>query len=775
MRKKIFLIQILLIFFNGVLVRAQDTNKPKSFDDFYKAKEMKIEKGYFNIYSSNDHYFIEIPEQTLGEDLFISAQITNGNIAYISSESGIYHFQKGRKNQLDLYQNRSRTFSKDTVDYGMIQSIEKSGLVPAYKSYPIIAMGKNEKSFIIELTQELAATRGIFNLSKPGPINAPDPLRSGLESYRATDDAVVFKGYATESSFRPSIGGKDVNYISAYEFEMIIQTVPNHIHEQKEDNLAYGFNTVDHIEYDTKNYKANITKYVKRWNLSPKPKEAHLYKKGMKVSPEIPIKVWIDPLTPAPFVESVKQALAQWEIVLEEAGWENVFKIVDDETQAYKKINFYWGNGSSEREMEYRIVENQVTGEIVAARVNFMDTPAKLSLTKYLLLCGENDPEIIENPISLEKRKDILTQQLAGVIGQILGLKENYPAVTAFSIEQLQDNEWLKKWGPSATVVGTSMPNYVAVKENNISPKYLLPKVSIYDRDAIAYLYGNRVSPPSLKTTFYAKDNILDPTAQATFISNDLLRASEIGIQKLKNIYPKIPSILNDFKHHTDLTKDLMEFISQSFSLYQYFVNQEAILIGGQMQRTVIKGENEVPVVYVSKKQQLEVLKSLEKHVFSARIEWLTNPELLKQNPINMDKFYIDMSKNILQRLFKKEVLSSLIDAEEKNGKQAFTCDDLFSFTNRVVFLNFDVSSEPTDIQMSTQINVANILVELANANNIESGVNDLKAMIQLYLLQVRDSVEKLMNNDKVSDKVKNNCKLILLRFNKEYFNKTSK
>ncbi len=774
MRKKIVLLQILLVLFNGVLVQAQDANKPKSFDDFYKPKEMKVEKGYFNIYSSNNHYFIEIPEQILEEDLFISAQTTNGNSAYVSSESGIYHFQKGRKNLLDLYQNRSRTYSKDSLDYGMIQAIEKSGLVPAYKSYPIIAMGKNEKSFIIELTQDLTATRGIFSLSKPGPINAPDPLRSGLESCRATDDAVVFKGYATESSFRRSIGGKDANYISAYEFEMVIQKVPNHIHEPKEDNLAYGFNTVDYMEYDTKNYKSTIEKYIKRWNLTPKPKEVRLFKKGIKVAPEIPIKVWISPLTPAPFVKSVKQALAQWEVVLEEAGWKNVFKIVDDETQAYKKINFYWGNGTSEREMEYSIVENQVTGEIIAARINFMDTPAKLSLTRYLLLCGENDPEVIKNPNSLERRKDILTQQLASVIGQILGVKENYPAVTAFSIEQLQDNEWLKKWGPSATVVGTSMPDYVAVKENNISPKYLVPKVSIYDRDAIAYLYGNRVSPPSLKATFYAKENMLDPTAQATFISNDLLRASEIGIQKLKNSYPKIPGILNDFKHDTDLTKDFLEFISESFSLYRYFVNQEAILIGGQMERAVIKGENEVMVDYVSKEKQLEALKSLEEHVFSARLDWLKNPELLKHNPINMDKFCIDMSKNILQRLFKKEVLLSLIDAEQKNGKKAFICNDLFAFTNRVVFLNFDVSNEPTDIQLSTQIDMANILIELANANNINTKVNDLNAVIQLYLLQVRDSLEKLMNNDMVSDKVKNNCKLILLRFNKEYFNKTS-
>ena len=80
---------------------------------------------------------------------------------------------------------------------------------------------------------------------------------------------------------------------------------------------------------------------LKAPNLIPNPKEASLYEKGVPVAPEVPIKVWISPLTPAPFVESVKQALAQWEQVLEEAGWKSVFELVDDETQGYKKINFY--------------------------------------------------------------------------------------------------------------------------------------------------------------------------------------------------------------------------------------------------------------------------------------------------------------------------------------------------------------------------------------------------------------------------------------------------
>lgn len=771
MQLKSIITQLLLSFLFSFSAWAQNQGKPQSFEEFFDSDKMTIEKGDFNVYEGDGRYFIEIDKNEIGQKLFLSSQITKGYSSVISSESGVYYFKEGRNNSLDLYQNKSNTFPHDTVDFCMVEAIKSSGLIPAYKSYPIIAYGENNKSFIIELTQDLSALNGPFSLGQPGPLTSPDPMRSGVESYECIKEGVVFKAYATQSSFGQGQGGKDENFIASYQFQMLIQKMPDHQHELKKNSEAYGFNTVQHIVYNTKNYRADKVNYIKRWNLTTSAKNKRLQAKGVAVTPDTPIKVWIDPVTPAPFVESLKDALKQWEGAFELAGWKNVFQYVSDEALVYHKINFFWGN-AYEQPNKFT-VDDPVSGEILAARVNFMDESAKSAMINYALLCGNVDKAVLHNIDELKTRQRILTSQMAGVIGELLGVKPNYPAVTAFSPKQLRNNEWLKKWGPTASVVGASMPNYLVQSVDGVQFENLIPKVSVYDHEAIAYLYGQRTRSPSIKAAYYAETTKTDPYAQASFLSNDLLEASELGLRNLQAVYAQLPTVLNNQKSLGNVSDEMNKLTAQTFSLYQFFVNQEAILIGGQSRRTIIRGENEVPVQYVSKEKQFKVLDKLEQNVFVGAPKWLNNPTLMKYCPVNMDRFSVSMSRNILQNLLKSEVLLSLIQAEDELGDTAFTCTDLFAFLDRVIFLDYAPNVVPTQVQMSTQVELVNAISKAANDNNITGGVNDLSNVIQLYLLHVRDNVEALMNNEQARPAVKNNCKLMLLRLKRNYFNKT--
>ncbi len=750
---------------------AQSENKPMAFDEFFDAKKMHEEKGQFNIYSADDRYYIEIQEKDLGDELFVSSHIVRGTISNVSSQSGIYYFKKGRNNTLDLYQNKSTTFANDSVDLNMVEAIKSSGLIPVYKSYNVVALGESKKSYIIEITQELSATNGLFSLSNPGPVTSPDPSRSGVRNVKAMDKGVVFTSYATQSNFGQGQNGKDENYVSTYEIQMLIQKVPEHEVTMKKDHSAYGFNTVEHVIYNTENYRADKLNYIKKWSLSTDAKGHKLQAKGIAVEPQTPIKVWIDPVTPNTFVECVKSALNQWEGAFEKAGWKNVFQYVSDNNLEYKKINFYWGYAYNDNQKA--IIEDPVSGEILGASINFMDESAKMALVNYFLLCGMTDPVMQKNYNDIDLRKRIMTSKLAGLMGEVLGIKANYPAVTAFSPQQLRNEEWLKKYGPSATVVGAQMPNYLVQPTDHISPEYFWAKVSMYDYDAIAYMYGNKTTSPSLKQTYYAEASKTDPYAQATFVSNDLLKASELGIQNLKQVYNHIPEIVSNWNDYSNTSNDIIKFVSQAFSMYQYFVNQQAAMVGGKMKRTVIRGENEIPVKYISKNTQLEALAAIEKCVFNGFPEWMNNEGIMKIQPVDLNKFYVDMSYNVMRNLLKKEVLSSLTDAENQMGDKAFTCYDLFQFLDRVVFHNFNPSDKLTTPQMSIQLALVNIIAENANENNIAGGVNDLSAAIQLYLIQTKENIEKMIEKDNVSLEMKNNGKLMLLRMNRAYFNKT--
>ncbi|WP_170154567.1 DUF5117 and DUF5118 domain-containing protein [Mangrovibacterium diazotrophicum] len=758
--------------FAGYHAEAQAKQEPKTFDQFYDAKTMTVEKAYFLVYQSGDNYYLEIPEEAFGKDILITTQVVGGYSNYVSPQSGLIQIKKGRNNSLDLFQNKSTTFAADSADFCMTAAIQNSGLVPVYRNFPIVAEGKEGKSVIIDLTQELNSPQGIFNVSDMSSLSSPDPSRSRVEGFRSIENGVVFSALRTQSQFLPnSESGERSNQISTFRIEMLIQRIPDHSVAMKKDHPAYGFNSVERVEYDTRNYRANIENYIKRWNLAASTENQKLQAKGIAVEPELPIEVWIDPITPAPFVESVKSALKQWDAAFEKAGWKNVFRYTNEGTLSYKKLMFSWGHAYSG--IVKSVIDDPVSGEILAARISLLDESAKDMQINYFLWCGLTDERLETELQSLELREQILTSHLAGVIGSVLGLKENYPACTAFTPKQVRNTEWLKQWGPTATVVGAKMVDYLVQPEDKIAPELLLPKVSLYDVEAIAYAYGNRTESPSMKACYYAENDKLDPMSQPLFLSNDLLEASELGLNNLERIYPQIPERVANWPAAQSGPEMVSKLAGQAFSIYQFFINQMAMYVGGRTKRTVIRGENETPLVYVPKAKQEAALAALEQYVFSGAPAWFSNEEINRVFPVDQSKFAVDMANGVMRNLLRKEVINSLAEAESAYGDTVFTCSDLFAYFDRVIFANYNPAVSQTQVQLSIQLQFAVNLIQAASENNITGGLSDSSAMLNLYLIHVRDEIQKLQDHKKTDARVKENCSLILLKMNREFFNKT--
>ena len=79
---------------------------------------------------------------------------------------------------------------------------------------------------------------------------------------------------------------------------------------------------------------AQKREYIQKWNLTASAKEIKKQKRGIAIEPERQICVYIDPVTPAPFAESIKNGVKQWEKAFEAAGWKNVFRFSSDAEDA---------------------------------------------------------------------------------------------------------------------------------------------------------------------------------------------------------------------------------------------------------------------------------------------------------------------------------------------------------------------------------------------------------------------------------------------------------
>ena len=752
MKRRLMSKILLLLLLMPMALKAQS---PMSFKQFFKKDTVKVTESYYNAYESMGRYYIEIPRNSMNMPVLISGQVVNGQSAYVSPSSGVVKFTMGRDNTVDMYRNVLTEGVTDSTDICMMNSIRKSGLLPVAQSFPIVAYGKDGKSPIIEITQDLNSSVGLFACNDNMDTNSPDPSRSGILGIRAIDKGLVFNVLRTQNNYvndpNAKHGEDDVN---SYVFDFLIQKMPESKISRKETNKAYGFLTGSIYEYDTKHYIADKHQYIVRWRKD-----------------STPITVYIDPVTPAPFKESIRKAFEAWQAPLAKAGWKKPFSFTSDKKDAalsYKKILVRWGvayNG-----LYSNLITDSISGEIIAARINVMDVHTNDLLNRYFLQCGDKDPRILKDKLNLEVRKEILRVEMEQELAEVLGIKHNYAASTAFTTSNLQSNTFVSKYGMSPSITSQLTFNYVANSESHISTKDLLPKISTYDYEAIAYLYGNRTASPSIKAAYYADLDKQDPYAQ-DYICHDVVKASELGIKQLGKVYPRIHEMVKNLPSDQNTWHTVNRLGMASLDLYTAYTFQASGLIGGKSKRAVIPGENEKATVYVSKEDQQEALAFLNKYLYKGYPKWFDDKTMAEAIKTDLTDAFSNTARFTFERFLKAETINSLLEAERTNGNQAFTCQDLLSFLSHNILKDFNPEMPLTGYERSVASMLIGSVLGAANSTNFLTGMNDAASIIHSYLMDITEGTKKMAKECK-DESTRKFYNMTLIKLNHEYFNK---
>lgn len=754
---------------------AQNNAEPMTFSQFKEQEDLQADKGFYTVYRLKDKYYLEIPMEGMGREVLITTQVVRGYSSFLSEASGVVRFSVGKNNRLQMIRNRVTDVAADSTDVCMANAIRKSGLVPVDYTLPIAAWGEDKRSVIVELTNELNNPgSGLFKVSSFSLLSHPDPNLSGVDGFRMLDQGVVFSVTRSQSDFyaNPQMQqGSDV--ASTFVLEMVIQQLPEHSVELKASHPAYGFATIGITEYDTKRYVARKKEYIQRWHLTAPAKELRKQKKGVAIEPENQIRVYIDPITPAPFAESVRNAMKQWERAFEYAGWKNVFRYSSDAKDAsltYRTILFRWGNAFSD--INSSMVGNPLTGEILCARINVMDAMASELLGTYFLQCGLLDGRIRKDLYSLGVRQDVLTVQLASIFAEVLGMKPNKTGNTAFTPENIRSEKWLNRYGISASITSGMVFNYLAQPGDGVSTKNLLPKVSAYDYDAIRYAYGNSDALPSARAAFYAPEDKWDPYAQDGFLSDDILSASTLGIESIRKIYPRLGEWMKQLPKDQNTWKNVSDYSLKALALYQTYLTQMVKLVGGRSVRPVIKGVNEAAVTYVPRDQQEKALQYLETALFTRRPEWVHSKEVTQTGVYDIDHMMVGLAEKIAQHFIDPKVIASLVAAESTLGEKAFTAAELFAYIDRVIFEDFTPGKAVSPYKRGIQACFVSDFARAMAQNNISFGLtNESTGVLHAYFVEMARKVKELSetHQDPLS---RENYRVMLMRMNREYFDK---
>jgi len=751
------LVLLLAIFLLPAAMHGQGSNKPLSYGQFYKKDTTVIHKGYYSVYVSKGKYFLEIPTAALDKELLMTMHVSGGMSAFVSPASGVIRFSEGRNNTLDIYKHLTRDVASDSTEYQMNLSLEKSGFIPVFYTLPVYARGEDEKSIIVDITGELGNPAGLFAVSASSALNHPDPARSGIDTCKIIDNGVLFRVHRTQTDYRQNPQTKiGFDEISSYKLDILLQELPERRFSDVEAHPAYGFETVTKNIYDTRQFLVQKKEFIQHWDLSK-----HSGKK---------ITVYIDSVTPTPFRQSILNALRQWEMAFKKAGYDEVFNITSDTGKSlleYKTILFKWG--SAYGNVLSTNISHPLTGEILCAKVNVTDATVDEMLQKYILQCGLIDKRALKDMYDLSLRQDIMTALVASKIGKVLGLKENYAGYTVFSTDDLRSGVKLNKYGISASITPPVVFNYVARPGDKIKPANLLPIVSIYDQEAIAYAYGKRKDPPSLKSSYFTtkKD---DPYSQPMYLSSDLLRSAQLGIDNLKEIYPDLEKIVRQQPYPENKWGNVGVLTAKLMIVYSDYLKQVASLVGGRSSRAVVNGYKDSPTTFVAGDLQRSALAFLESEILTQPSTWWDYKNNLKSCGLSSESFLIQTSNDVLKMIIKPEVMGSLVEAQDLNVQGAMTCEELFRYLDRVVFHDFRDATLLTPYQRSIQLNFIVALAESASKNNLTIGLSDSTNALHAYLYRVTGRVGSLLKSA-TTDEGKEYYELMMLRLKRLYYN----
>ncbi|MGN6420072.1 MAG: zinc-dependent metalloprotease [Pseudobacter sp.] len=731
---------------------------PVAFDKFF-TNEMKMTGGIFPVYQKGKSFYLEIPAEYLNRDVLVMAYVSRGNASAIAKSTGIIRFSKGINDFINVTRPFFSEGASGDANGDMERSMQRSAMLPVNYGYRIEAYGKQQNSYIIEITRQLMESGDWFSFADKSYLSSPDPQRSFVQQVSPEKEGVRFLVERSQTDYlaRSSVGPKSANY-SSFEVELLISLLPVEKMTRKIAEGETGFETFSFIDYGKTAYTARKTSFIRKWDIRPGSKKH----KGM-VAPERKISVMIDEATPALYRNAVKNGILAWNKAFNAAGFQDVIEVGTGRNLqlAPGKVVVNWANAYMN--VLAATVDNPETGEIITARINLTNGLLDEWMLKYLVQCGATDARITKDLKNKEIASAIIQWKVMRAMGEVLGLKDNLLGSTRYSPAQLRNAAFLRQNGISGSIMDELGFNYLAQPADRVPVEELIPRIGADDIAAIQWAYGTGAYPVNYCWQTTDKE---DPLVRKADLSDDITEAATLGINNLKALYPlmgNISSLLDGTEELFNVNGTLYGALQKEFTKYVLEVTDQ---VGGVSVRK--RNRIEVPAA-----QQKKALQFLADQVFNGPPSWMNVKLAPNGKVLDVEEWNMQLKDAVLNKIVSVQVLGNLAAAEEKS-KDALTPSALFDFLDKEIFFSFDKNKNLTAAQRATQLSFVTNLSQAAFKNNISQGLGDGNMLLHYYMKRLAGKVNE-MSREHTELLTRENYSLMKMKIEKEFFAKINK
>jgi membrane-bound inhibitor of C-type lysozyme len=709
--------------------QAADEGEVSLYDQLQS--DAQRQDGVLTIYEMDGSWYWELPADLLGQDLFWYAELSRTPADYVPQLANttlgarMVRFER-RGDVVDVVDLTDPLGKREGLS-GEVQeqptsdekvspvriALEESASPATILTLPIVDEGP-EGSLVVDVSSifadEVAEFSASSNLGLAGvQVVGTAPDRSyvvGMKAFPENVDVTSFLTLLRAPNPLASLGEGGPPSTASVEVRHSITQLPEEPMMPRLFDPRVGYFDVGFVDYSGEEANRPIDRsFITRYRLEKQDPDAEIS------DPVEPIVYYISPEVPEKWRPYFKQAVEDWQVAFEEAGFSDAIIARDAPTPEedpdwspfdtrYSVIRWL---AQPIANAQGPNIHDPRTGEILAAHVLIWADVVDLAQQWYFLQASANDEGARELPLDDELMGRIMRYVVSHEIGHTLGLRHNHRASQIYTIDQLRDPDFTAENGTSPSIMSYGRFNYIAQPEDGVTN--VVPQIGPYDRFAIQWGYAPIPEVESSADEWAVLDELaarqvdnpelafhedflgsVDPTVLTENLGDDRIEATRLGIQNLERVMAYL----------VDATTETGSDFSELERMYNALIDQRAtwlksvaVMVGGVEETRTLAGRGDAQFQRVPADEQRAAVAFL--------MENLVTPQaFLDADALNLfaQSNAIETLQNsqvaVLDGLLTTSKYALLADGEALDPANAYTVAELLADVQAGLFAEYD-------------------------------------------------------------------------------------
>ena len=763
-------------------------NDPKPYDKVI-TKDAKSDEGLFTVHSLDDKFYYEIPDSLFDREMLMVTRISK-------TASGL-GFGGGKTNEQVLrWEKKDKKVVLRVVSYNVVaadslpvnEAVQNSNFEPVLYTFPIEAFSKDSTSTVIDATPLF--DKDVKSLGLPQyyrtayKISRLESDKSFIETVKSYPRNIEARHVKTYASAKPPSNSSTGSVSIEINNSMIL--LPDNPMKRRYFDERVGWFTSSQTDYGLEDQKSKSLEFLDRWRLEVKDEDIEKFKRGELVVPKKQIVYYIDRATPEKWRKYIKQGIEDWQVAFEAAGFKEAIIAKDPPTveedpewspeDARYSVVRYLASPIPNANGPH--VSDPRTGEILESDINWYHNVMSLLRGWFFVQTAAINPDAQSPQFKDEVMGRLIRFVSSHEVGHTLGLPHNMGSSVAYSVENLRDAEFTKKYGTAPSIMDYARFNYVA--QPGDEGVALMPDIGTYDKYAISWGYRpildktaeeekpvlnqwimEHAGDPMYRFGHQQAGDVVDPSSQTEDLGDDAMLASEYGIKNLKRIVPNLIEWTTEAGEDYD---DLQEMYGHVLSQFNRYMGHVSNNIGGVYE--YYKAADQEGPVYtaVPKDHQKKAMAFIQENLFDTP-DWLIDKDIFDRIEFSGSIERVRaLQERTLNNILSLGKMQRLTEAHTYDSK-AYSLPEMMSELRKGIWSELSTGKKIDTYRRNLQRAHIDRLAYLMTAENqsgrsrspyvkmtaVNTSQSDIRAVVRAELKTLRSQLRNARGGDAMS------------------------